>query len=415
MVVPYASEEERLMPGPGLDSFGDEERGELLDVIESRRLSRYRFDDDSSGPSKTYLFERGLERHLDVRHALGTNSCTSALLLGMWSCNIGPGDEVIVPGYTFIAPIAAIAYAGATPVLAEIDESLTLDPNDVVRKITPRTKAIMAVHMLGLPCDMEALTAVAQRHGLLLVEDCAQAGGGHYRGRALGTFGAWGAFSLNVFKTITAGDGGVLVTNDTALYERAFAMHDHGSKPHRAGVADADSVLGLNFRMHEMTGAVARAQLRKLPGILAHLRANKAALRAAIGTLPGCAEAAGRDPSGECATVLPFTFATPQAAAGVASELGTIVLACSGKHNYANMPQLARGPGPRALSGSFAPGVLARTDSLLGRSVALSVGVVDSYLGTGFGISLGSGHARIDEIAAAFRSAVRAQSVGATA
>ncbi len=405
------------MAGPGLSMLGPEEIAEVVSVLESRELSRYRFDDGgTAAPSKVFLFERALEKMTGARHCLGMNSCTSALLSGMWAAGIGPGAEVIVPGYTFIASIAAIAYAGATPILAEIDDSLNIDPADVRRKISPRTRAIMAVHMMGAPCDMHELTAIAEEHNLLLLEDCAQAGGGSYRGRFLGTFGAFGAFSLNVFKTFTAGDGGVLVTNDTQLYERAFAIHDHGARPNRVGVADANSVLGLNFRMHELTGAVAGAQLQKLPAILARLRENKAKLRAAIGAVARARERRVNDHEGDCATVLAFTFETAELARAVGDNLGTITLASSGKHNYANMPQLVRHALPvgacpfdcdvHPFKGTYEPGSLPQTDDLLARTVALSVGVVDSYLGTAFGINIHSGEQEIARVAETFKQQV---------
>jgi dTDP-4-amino-4,6-dideoxygalactose transaminase len=407
-----------LMPGPGLDLIGAEEAKELMEVLESKNLSRYRFDDDgTSGPSKVFLFERACEEMTGARHCLGMNSCTSALLVGMWAAGIGPGDEVIVPGYTFVAPIAAIAYAGAVPILAEIDESLTIDPEDVRRKITSRTKAILVVHMLGVACQMETLQALAEEHDLVVLEDCAQAGGGRFRGRALGTFGTFGAFSLNVFKTFTAGDGGVLLTNDTALYERAFAIHDHGARPNRVGVIDANTVFGLNFRMHELTGAIAGAQLKKLPRILELLRRNKAKLRMAIGPLTNVSERRIYDEGGECATVLAYTFDSIQLAKAVASGLGTITLAESGKHNYANMPQLGRHALPferlsgvcnsNSLAGSYDRGSLPRTDDLLARTLALSVGVVDSYLGTGFGINIRSSDSEIVRTADEFVRRVR--------
>jgi dTDP-4-amino-4,6-dideoxygalactose transaminase len=401
------------MPGPGLALFGPEEEAEVLDVLRSRELSRYRFDENAGGRgSKVYQFERALEAMTGARHCLGMNSCTSALLAGLWAAGIGVGDEVIVPGYTFVAPIAAVAYAGATPILAEIDESLTLDPADVERRITRRTRAIFAVHMLGAPCNVAALTDVARRHGLMVFEDCAQAGGGRFRGQHLGTFGEFGAFSLNVFKTFTAGDGGVLLTNNTDLYERAFAIHDHGAKPFRAGVADANSVLGLNWRMHELTGAVAGAQIRKLPHILETLRENKRQLADAIGSLPKFRRRLVHDLDGECATVLSYVADTTDAASAVAAAIGSIPLSASGKHNYSNIPQLARGsalppvlPGGRVLSLSFAPGTLPRTDEILARSIAMSVGVVDSYLGTTFGIDIHSDGAHIAAVADAFRIA----------
>jgi dTDP-4-amino-4,6-dideoxygalactose transaminase len=212
-------------------------------------------------------FERACESLMKVKHCLALNSCTSALLAGLSGLGIGPGDEVIVPGYTFIASIAAVTYARAIPVLAEIDESLTLDPQDVERKIGPRTRAMIAVHMLGAPCDMDALREIAARHKLFLIEDVAQACGGSYKGAPLGSSGDFGAFSLNIFKTITAGDGGLFTTGSTPLYERAFAFHDHGSKPLRLGLADADSMLGLNLRMNEAILEKAKAFRRLTDGI----------------------------------------------------------------------------------------------------------------------------------------------------
>ena len=387
------------MPGPGLSLFGYEEEAEVIDVLRSRQLSRYRFDDDgTAAPSKVCLFEQEFAAITGSPYCLGTNSCTSALLAGLLAAGVGPGDEVIVPAYTFIAPIAAVAHVGAVPVLTEVDQSLLLDPADAAARITPRTKAIIAVHMLGAPCDVDALASLAADRDVMLIEDCAQAGGGSFRGRYLGTIGRFGAFSLNVFKTFTAGDGGVLLTADRGLYELAFAYHDHGAAPLRQGVTDGPPVFGLNLRMHEVTGALALAQVRKLPGILRTLRRNKAALSMAIGELPGVRPLPVHDPDGECATVLCYTFDSPAQAGLAASRLGTITLDRSGKHNYANMPQLN--------SGAAQPGRMPRTDDVLRRTIALSVGVVDSYLGTATGIDIGSGAVDIERTARRFREAV---------
>ncbi len=399
------------MPGPGLDCFGPEEKAAVLEVLESQQLSRYRFDDDPSPPSKVYDFEQSLMALTEARYCLGMNSCTSALLTGLWAAGIGQGCEVIVPGYMFVGSIASIAYAGAIPVLAEIDESLTLDPVDVERRITPRTRAIMAVHMLGAPSNMTALQDIANRYSLMLIEDCAQAGGGTHRGQHLGTFGSYGAFSLNVFKTFTAGDGGVLLTNDTGLYERAFAIHDHGARPLRLGVTDNNSFFGLNFRMHEVTGALAGAQLKKLPSILEQLRANKAEFREAIGPLPGLRQRQIHDPDGECATTLVYVCETAPLARAIADAMGGITLAQSGKHNYANIPQLVRmsEPPPVLPGGGPMPtlhyphGMLPQTDDVLSRSIALSIGVTDSYLGTHFGLDIHADDSRITAVADEFR------------
>ncbi|MGX2993481.1 DegT/DnrJ/EryC1/StrS family aminotransferase [Streptomyces sp. JNUCC 64] len=407
------------MAGPGLSRIGPEEEAELLDVVRERELSRYRFDDHdgSALPSKVSRFEQEFRALTGARHCLGMNSCTSALYAGLLAAGVGPGDEVIVPGYTFIASIAAVVHTGAEPVLAEIDESLLLDPADVATRITSRTKAVLAVHMLGAPCDLDALDALTREHGLLLVEDCAQAGGGTYRGRHLGTFGRFGAFSLNVFKTFTAGDGGVLLTGDDELYETAFALHDHGAAPLRLGVTDGPPLFGLNLRMHELTGAFALAQVRKVPDILRTLRANRDKFVHAIGDLPGVTPRPLHDREGDCATVQAYTFTSAALAEEVATRLGTITLSRSGKHHYANMSQLQPDPLAATAPGTRRPdravtrrcyplGSLPRTDDLLNRTIALSVGVVDSYLGSGVGIDATADDEAIGAAARLFRSTV---------
>lgn len=387
------------MLGPGWNLVGKEEIDSVLEVLTSREMSRYRFDAPEAAPSKVLQFEREMAKALGVAHALGTNSCTSALLAGFAGLGIGPGDEVIVPGYTFIASAAAVAHARAVPILAEIDASLGLDPKDVEAKVTPRTRAILAVHMQGGASDLDALSAIASRHGLALVEDVAQACGGSFRGRRLGSIGAFGAFSLNVFKVITAGDGGVLAASDTGLYERAFAFHDHGAKPLRAGVADDGSLLGLNLRMHELTGAVALAQVRKLDRILAELRWRKRLLRESLDGLSGFRFRPLADEEGDCGTTLTLVFEEADLARRVAEALSTKTLQQSGRHAYGNMIQLLnrKMPTPEACpwacaahpsAVTYRAGMLPRTDDVLSRSISLAVGVHDSYLGADFGVTI---------------------------
>src|SRR5690606_14611403 len=216
------------MPGPGAALIGEEEIREVVSVLRSGYLSRYGPDDDPAFGATVYRLEQAIAQRSGVQHAVAVNSGTSALLCALAALGIGPGDEVIVPGFTYIASISAIAYSRAVPVLAEIDESFNLDPADVERRITPRTKAIMAVHMMGNPARLAELLDVANRHGLHLIEDCCQAFGATYRGRSVGSYGVAGALSFNVFKTITSGDGGMLITDDQEVYERAFAFHDQG-------------------------------------------------------------------------------------------------------------------------------------------------------------------------------------------
>ena len=380
------------MPGPGLDLVGEEELAELADVIGSGRLSRYGPDDDTF-PAKVWHFEEAVAELAGVRHALAVNAGTSGLYLALTGLGVGPGDEVIVPGFTYVATISSVVYARARPVLAEVDETLDLDPADVEARITPRTRAIVVVHMLGNPARITELQAVAQRHGLPLVEDAAQAFGATYRGRWVGGFGAAGVFSFNEYKTITCGDGGMLVTDDDELYRRSFAMHDQGHSPDRRGVGvGARPMLGLNFRMTELQGAVLLAQLRKLDRIRVHLRNNRDTVWSMLRGLPGIAFRELPDPDGDLATHLVVRFPDAEVAGAVADRLGAITLDRSGWHVYGNMENLLD---QRTISGRgcpfdcsstheaparYEPGMLPVTDALLSRSMSFAIGVLDPNL-----------------------------------
>lgn len=395
------------MPGPGQAWIGQEERDAVLAVVESGHLFRYGKPDDPAFQRTVYTFEQELAALCGVRHALATTSGSASLIASLLALGLEPGDEVIVPAYTFVASYSSLIFCGCVPVLAEIDESLNLDPGDVEGRITPRTRAIMPVHMLGNPCDMDPILDVARRHGLVVIEDACQAAGGSYRGRRLGTLGRIGAFSLNIFKTITAGDGGAVVTDDTALHERAFAIHDQGHKPNRTGVeVGARSILGLNFRMNELTGAVALAQLRKLDRLVTTLRQKKARLKERIAGVPGLRFRKLPDPDGECATLCTVLFDDPGRAAGAAERLGTTTVDRSGWHVYANMEHVNRWLAEHGRP--HGKGAYPRTDDILARAINLSVGVVDAGLGAAFGINVRSTDEEIDEAARTFRRACEA-------
>lgn len=378
------------MPGPGLDMVGEEELAEVREVIRSRHLGRYG-PDDPSFPAKVRQLEEQVAELSGARFALALNSGTSGLLAILAALDIGPGDEVIVPGFTFVASISAIVYAGATPVLAEVDGTFDLDPADVEARITTRTRAIMLVHMLGNPGRIAEIAAIAERHGLALIEDCAQAFGATYRGRWVGTHGVMGMYSFNEFKTITSGDGGMVVTDDEQLYRRAFAMHDQGHSPNRKGLeVGARPFLGLNFRMTELEGAVLVAQVRKLATIREHLSTNAALVRSIIEEVPEIDFRELPDPEGDLATHLVVVFPDAGMAGAVTGELGSITLDRSGWHVYSHMEHLldrrtATGRGyPFGVPGRPAPeyrvGMLPRTDELLGRSMSFSIGVQDPNL-----------------------------------
>ncbi len=378
------------MPGPGLDVVGADELAEVTEVITSRHLGRYG-PNDASFPAKVRTLEEKVAEMAGVRYALALNSGTSGLLVAFAALGIGPGDEVIVPGFTFVASISAIVYSGATPILAEIDASFCLDPADVEARITPRTKCILVVHMLGNPGRLAELKQVADRHGIPLVEDCAQAFGATYQGRWVGSHGAMGMYSFNEYKTITSGDGGMVVTDDEDLYRRAFAMHDQGHSPDRKGIeVGARPFLGLNFRMTELEGAVLVAQVRKVGMIREHLRANAAIVQSIIEEVPEIEFRELPDPEGNLATHLVVMFPDATTAAAVTAELGSITLDRSGWHVYTHMEHLlqrrtATGRGypfdePGHTPPEYRAGMLPATDSLLARSMSFSIGVQDPNL-----------------------------------
>ena len=270
----------------GPQFYDDVEKRELLDVLESRVPFRW----SRGSSSKVLAFEKEYAAHLGAKFALGVTSGTTALYTAMAALEVGPGDEVILPAWTWYACYDAIVLSGALPVFAEIDESFDLDPNDLERKITPQTKVIMAVHLQGCPCDMDAILEIARKHKLRVLEDCAQCAGGRYKGKYVGTIGDIGINSFQLSKTITAGEGGAVITNDPKLFERAFRFHDFGTlhSPYTEALGGGllAAFAACNFRMNEFTGAVLRGQLQKLETIAHGLRTNARKVREAIADLP---------------------------------------------------------------------------------------------------------------------------------
>jgi 8-amino-3,8-dideoxy-alpha-D-manno-octulosonate transaminase len=301
---------------PGGMELGDEEAEAAARVIRSHNVFRYY--GVGAGPHETAAFEREFAAHMGTKHALCMNAGSSALICGLIGAGVGPGDEVIVPAYTWNATANAVVAARAVPVLAEVDESLTLDPDDVRRKITPRTKALLPVHMRGAPADMEPLGEIASEHGLALVEDVCQAAGASYRGRRLGTFGDAGAFSLQFNKIITTGEGGVMITNRDDLYDLALDVHDCAGSVRRG--TGLPRFPGWNFRASEIQAAVARVQLTRLDGLLERMRANHAYLSEQISQLPGLTLRRANDHGGEAGICLiAFAESAPLAADAVAA------------------------------------------------------------------------------------------------
>lgn len=410
------------MPGPGMELIDQDEIREVMEVLQEGYLFRYGI---SLGPQvdprfkgKVAKSEEEVARLVGVRYAVAVNSGTSALLTALSGLGIGPGDEVIVPGYTFIASISSVVYARAVPILAEIDRTFNLSPEDVEKKITTRTKAIMVVHMTGNPARMDELIAIGKKYGLPVIEDCAQCFGGSYKGKMVGSIGTVGTYSFNVYKTITAGDGGMVVMNDEELYKRCFAFHDQGHSPLRTGVEIGQRpFIGLDFRFTELQGAVLLAQIRKLPRILAHLRANKKLYKDILSTIPGLEFREITDPDGECATILTVILPSEKLARTIAAELGTKVTADAGWHVYSNMEQLLE---KRTVNPDGCPfhcpvyankgghveyrkGMLPQTDDLLARSLNISIGVSDPGLSSSYGVTMRDGPEQVIERANRFR------------
>jgi len=265
--------EKPLIAGwPGAMMIGEEEKRAVLEVLESKSLFRF------YGPKPLYKvaeFEREFAEFVGTKYALAVTSGTAALNVGIAALEIGPGDEVIVPAFTFIASVDAVVCQRAIPIFAEIDYSLGLDPDDLEKKITERTKAIMPVHLQGVPCKMDELMEIAERYGLKVIEDCAQGIGAKYRGKPVGSIGDVGAFSLQLNKLITCGDGGVVVTNNEEIYEKAVRYHDHGNFRETSLFEikkKCEPFIGQVYRMNELSAAVALEQLRKLNKIVSLLR-----------------------------------------------------------------------------------------------------------------------------------------------
>jgi 8-amino-3,8-dideoxy-alpha-D-manno-octulosonate transaminase len=291
----------KIDPGyVGPQFFDEREEQALMDVMDSGSPFRYWGPGE---PTKVLRFEENFAKYMGARFALGVTSGTAALDCAVTGLGIGPGDEVIVPAYTWWSDYTCVVHAGALPVFADIDNTLNIDPKDFERKITSRTKAVIAVHLLGGPCDMDPVMEIAHKHKVAVLEDCAQCVGGSHRGKKLGSIGDVGIYSFQINKTMTSGEGGAVVTSEPLIYERAARFHDMGTIRRlfldRSGPSQAQTFAGENFRMSELTGAVLGAQLSKLDTMVARLRANGQAVYEGIKGLQGIRLRRRPDPEGD--------------------------------------------------------------------------------------------------------------------
>ena len=312
--------------------IGQEEIDAVAEVIRHRCLFKI-----NNSLQETMHAEEEMKAMFGTDHALLMTSGHAALASALIALGIGPGDEVIVPAYTYISTAMVVVGVGAIPVIAEVDDTLTLCPEDTEKKITARTKAIIPVHIQGFPCNMDAIMALAEKYHLHVLEDACQADGGSYHGRRLGTIGHAGAFSFNYFKIITSGEGGALLTNDRSIFERALIYHDSSAVAYfgdQLNDVDAQLFCGNEYRANEISAAILRVQLQRLDGILSDLRRNKQYLMDALTGL--CAFLPSHDLQGDCGTTLALTFDSAEEASTFAEAVGGTVPINTGKHVYRN-------------------------------------------------------------------------------
>lgn len=309
---------------PGFELIGEEERREVGQVLDSGVLMRYGFDTVRNGQWKSRELERALATRFGAQYVHVCSSGTAALSTALAACGIGAGDEIILPPFTFVADLETVLLAGAVPVFAEIDRTLCLDPRSVETAITPKTKAVLVVHMCGAMARIDTLVELCRSHKLILIEDAAQAAGASFRGKSLGTFGKIGCFSFDYVKTVTCGEGGAIITDDQQVYNVAQAFTDHGHD--HLGTdrgADKHPHIGTNFRLSELNAAVGVAQVAKLDHILDVQRTHKALLKSGLAGLRRLQFRELPDPAGDSATFLSFLLPTEDEARQAAQALGT--------------------------------------------------------------------------------------------
>lgn len=307
---------------PGTELFGAEERKEIEDVTQSGILFRYGHDAQRNGHWKAKEFEAEVAKLTGAKYAHAVSSGSTALACALAAAGIGQGNEVIVPPFTYIATIEAVFFAGATPVFAEIDETLCLSAEGIRKAISPKTKAVCLVHMCGGMAEMDEIMEVVNANNLLLVEDAGQAMAASYKGTSTGLFGTTGCYSFDFFKIATAGEGGVMVTNSEEAYKTADSYSDHGHDHvgNNRGM-EQHPILGFNYRISELHAAVGVAQTRKVPQIREANRRNKNQLIQILSTIPELSFAKLSDPEGDSATFLNLLLPDTAAAMAMVAAL----------------------------------------------------------------------------------------------
>ena len=311
---PFPPFRPRPLLGYGAAWIGEEEKALLGTVVDSRAPFRYYGSSPETSPPMAAMLERELAEEVGTRFALAVTSGTAALETALGALGVGLGDEVILPAWSWVSCFTAVVRLGAKPVLAEINDTFCLDPAEIDRLATPRTKAVLVVHFQGVVAEMDEILEAARRRGIAVLEDCAECFGATYHGRPAGSIGDIGIFSFQYNKILSSGEGGAVVTSNPRLYERAVRMHDLGMyrKYHESLTPPVcEPFCGGQYRMNEFTAAVALAQLRKLPAIIKHCRVLSQKIRQAVAGLPGVRMRRVPDPAGEVPTETAFWIRRP--------------------------------------------------------------------------------------------------------
>jgi len=309
---------------PGFELWSDAERKEVSEVLETGILMRYGFDVQRKGKWKSKELEEAICKRFNIAYAQLTSSGTSALTTALAALGIGAGDEVIMPSFTFVASFEAVLSVGAIPVIVDIDESLTLDPDAVKKAISSKTKCVMPVHMCGSMAQMDELVSICKQNDLILLEDACQSIGASYKGQALGTIGNAGTFSFDFVKTITCGEGGAVLTNDEKVYRNCDGYSDHGHDHKGADRgADLHPFAGYNFRISELHAAVGLAQIKRLDEFLEIQKRNHILLKDILSQVPEVSFRKIPDPHGDSCTFLSWFLPTEAMMNAVVSEMKT--------------------------------------------------------------------------------------------
>ncbi|HEY4936181.1 MAG TPA: DegT/DnrJ/EryC1/StrS family aminotransferase [Puia sp.] len=309
---------------PGFEFFGEEERKEVNDVLSTGILMRYGFDAARKGIWKSRELEQALCTRFHCEYAQLSSSGTSALTTALAALGIGAGDEVIMPSFTFVASFEAVLSVGAIPVIVDVNDSLTLDPESVRKAISPATRCVMPVHMCGSMADMDPIQSICREHKLILLEDACQSIGASYKGKFLGTIGDAGTLSFDFVKTITCAEGGAVLTNDKKVYMNCDGYTDHGHD-HLGNDRGAEQhpFIGYNYRISELHAAVGLAQFRKLDTFLSIQKKNHQYVQTELAKIPGIKFRTIPDPAGDSHTFLSWFLPNRELTVAVMDELKT--------------------------------------------------------------------------------------------